>query len=319
MTSSGGLDSANLPGGAAAAPIDLSVVIVTYNSERHISDCISSFRRHIDSLSAEIIVVDNASQDDTLEILQSVSDVYLLAKRSNLGFARAVNEGVAAARGKFLLLLNPDTEFLSSGIADACSILELASDIGIIGARLVTSDGRLDHACKRGFPSPLSSLVYFLGLSRIVRSNSTLAGYLRPDLSEECEGYVPAINGAFMLMRTSLYRGLGGLDPRYWMYMEDLDLCLRALESGEATYYLPTLTVRHTKAGSSGRHRSVRLNYWFHRSMWLYYEKNLRADYPRVVSAVVLFGVACRCALRIIIDSPLRLVEKAKRRRSAGA
>ena len=198
----------------------------------------------------EVLVVDNASGDDTMAALEDHPWAHGEALRENLGFARANNRALARARGRAVLILNPDT-VLPPGALRAC-LDELWSrpDVGMLTPRLVTRGGDLDRRCKRGFPTPWSSLCYFTGLDRRLsgwRSTRYVAGWLPEDRAGEVEG----IAGAFMLARGDALRRVGGFDEQFFMYAEDLDLCLRFIREGWKVRYWPGVDVVHVGAGSS--------------------------------------------------------------------
>jgi GT2 family glycosyltransferase len=198
----------------------------------------------------EVRVVDNASGDDTLEAAAPFPWVRAEALTENVGFARANNRALALASGRAALILNPDT-VLPPGSLRAC-LDELWSrpDVGMLTPRLVTRGGELDRRCKRGFPTPWSSLCYFTGLDRRWggwRSTRYVAGWLPEDRAGDVEG----IAGAFMLARGDALRSVGGFDEQFFMYAEDLDLCLRFIAEGWKVRYWPGVDVVHVGAGSS--------------------------------------------------------------------
>src|SRR4029079_17104008 len=209
-------------------------------------------------------VVDNDSRDGTVEtVVADYSAVRLAANAGIVCCTASTTVAIRASDGDYVLALNPDTEVTPGALEQLCALLDTRPEVGICGPALEQADGTPDHAARRSFPTPLSALGHFTGIGRR-RSSGALAAYRAPEVAR---GPVDAVNGAFMLMRRAALERIGLFDEGYWMYMEDLDLCYRFAEAGWVTWYEPSVTVHHLKAGTSGKHRSVRLNYAFHYGM----------------------------------------------------
>jgi GT2 family glycosyltransferase len=278
----------------------LSIVIVSFNCREHLLRCLESLRVEAAHVSCEVIVVDNASHDGTVDSLRAQHpEVHLIASPRNRGFAWASNRGIERARGDFLLLLNPDTMVPPHALARAVRALESRPEVGMLGCKLVRPDGTLDQACKRGFPTPLSSLYYFTGASRLAPHSPRFAQYVAGHVDANETARVDAVNGAFMLVRRPAVDAVGLLDERYWLYMEDLDWCYRFREHGWSVLYWPEVEVVHAKGGSSGHPRRWRANYAFHRGMWLFYRTHYAPDRPFVVTALVWLGVWSKLAVSV--------------------
>src|SRR5262249_6079150 len=151
----------------------------------------------------------------------SFTEVDLVASPANLGFAAATNLGARRGSAPYLLALNPDTAVTPDALNLVLATMDSHPEAAVVGPRLITADGSLDHASKRSFPTPLSALGHFTGIGRRTGARGRLADYRAPEVEE---GRVDAVNGAFMLMRRSAFEQAGGFDEGYWMYMEDLDL-----------------------------------------------------------------------------------------------
>jgi GT2 family glycosyltransferase len=268
----------------------LDVVIVSYNGRRLLQACLESLRVAAQSTRLRIIVVDNASRDGAAAMVRDrYPEVALIENGSNVGFARAVNIGLRRTHADYILLLNPDTE-VPSGTLDACvAALNERPNVGALGCKLIKADGTLDHACKRGFPTPRSALAYFSPFDIRWRGSTAAQSYTAAHIDEDEEGYVDAINGAFMLIRREALDDVGLLDEDYWMYGEDLDWCYRLHQKGWPILYWPRAVVLHVKAGITGKRRSPRTNLAFHHSMWLFYSKHY-APYNNVILTA---GVWC--------------------------
>jgi GT2 family glycosyltransferase len=273
------------------APV-VSIIIVSHNCKGPLQACLRSLADERQLTPLEVILVDNDSQDDTgYAVASEFPWVQLIVNRQNVGFARAINEGLRFAKGDHLLLLNPDTVVPAGTTARIVGELERRPDVGMLGCKLVRPDGTFDHACKRGFPTVLSAVYYFTGLARAFPDSPRLAQYTAAHLGIDETGTVDAINGAFMLVRRSAADDVGGLDERYWLWAEDLDWCHRFWEKGWKVLYWPEVEVVHLKSASVGEHRSLRLNFAFHRSIWLFYAKHHAPHRSPVLSAVVALGV----------------------------
>jgi N-acetylglucosaminyl-diphospho-decaprenol L-rhamnosyltransferase len=282
----------------------LDVVIVSYRCRELLQACLRSLGDHPPARPVEIFVVDNGSADGTVEMLRAeFPEVWCHAADANLGFAAASNLGIAEGEGAYVLALNPDTRVRGGGLDELLELMDARGDIGICGCRLEREDGSLDHAAKRSFPTPLSALGHFTGLGRREGARGRLAAYRAPTVEA---GPVDAVNGAFMLMRRRALEEVGLFDEGFWMYMEDLDLCYRFAQAGWLTWYEPSVTVVHVKAGSSGRLRRPRLNYAFHYGMFRFYRKHLARRHNVAVNALIYAGIAGKLMLSVLRSAALR-------------
>jgi GT2 family glycosyltransferase len=278
------------------APV-LDVVIVAYRSRELLRDCLRSLREFAPSAAMTVTVVDNASGDGTVEMVErEFPDVEVVAATENLGFSRANNIAIRRTRGAYVLLLNPDTRLTAGALDHLLDLIEREPRVGICGCRLEREDGTLDHAARRSFPTPLSALGHFTGLGRGRRSPKALAAYTAPEV---VAGPVDAVNGAFMLVRRAALDQVGLLDEGYWMYMEDLDLCYRFAEAGWLTWYEPSVTVIHIKWGTSGRLRAPRLNYAFHYGMFRFYRTHYAGVYGGIVAKLCVSLVTTAARRRL--------------------
>ena len=270
----------------------VSVVIVSYNCKEPLRACLRSLHDERMRTPLEVVVVDNDSRDDTgYAVASEFPWARLIVNRTNAGFARAINEGIKFTTGRHLLLLNPDTVVPPGAIGRLVRELERRPSVGMLGCKLVRPDGSFDHACKRGFPTVLSALYYFSGLAGRFPDSPRFAQYTAAHLGIDETGTVDAINGAFMLVRRSAVEDVGGFDERYWLWAEDLDWCHRFWERGWEVLYWPEVEVIHLKSASVGEHRSLRLNFAFHRSIWLFYKKHHAPHRSPLLSALVALGV----------------------------
>jgi N-acetylglucosaminyl-diphospho-decaprenol L-rhamnosyltransferase len=280
----------------AVADTPLDAVIISYRCRELLQDCLRSLRDHPPGAGMTVRVIDNASDDGTSEMIRrEFPAVGLIVAPRNIGFAAACNVAIRGGTTPYVLCLNPDTRVTPGALDRLLRVMDEHPEVGILGCRLELENGRLDVAAKRSFPTPLSALGHFTGLGRR-RSSGILADYRAPDIEW---GPVDAVNGAFMLLRRSALEQVGLFDEGYWMYMEDLDLCYRFAQAGWVTWYEPSATVIHVKAGSSGPVRSPRLNYAFHYGMFRFYRKHYSATRSMLVSAAVYAGIAAKLAVSV--------------------
>ncbi|MGI9556309.1 MAG: glycosyltransferase family 2 protein [Solirubrobacterales bacterium] len=280
-------------GVAKALPIE--VVIVSYRCRELLRECLGSIAAS-GSAFARVHVVDNASGDGTVEMLaRDFPRVRVHALAENTGFARANNVALRGVTAPAVLVLNPDARLRTDSIEPLVARLEARPEVGIVGPRLELEDGADDHAAKRSFPTPLSALGHFSGVGR-GRGSGRLAAYRAPEIEA---GPVDAINGAFMLIRTEALRDVGLFDERYWMYMEDLDLCFRFARSGWTTWYEPSATAIHMKGGTTEGGRGPRLQAAFHSGMDRFYRDHYAPGRNPLVNVVVRAGIAAKLAVSL--------------------
>lgn len=278
----------------------LDVAIVSYRCQELLRECLASLRAHPPSRPIAVHVVDNASGDGTAEMVErEFPEVTLTRAAGNLGFAAATNIAIRAGNAPYALALNPDTAVTAGALDRLLELMDARPEIGICGPKLIQADGALDHAAKRSFPTPLGALAHFTGLGRRAGAGDRLAQYRAPELDPDRAGAVDAVNGAFMLIRRAALEGVGPFDEGYWMYMEDLDLSYRFAAAGWTTWYEPSATVVHIKAGTSGPVRSARLDRAFHYGMYRFYRKHYAPDRNPLLNATVYAGIAAKLAIAL--------------------
>jgi putative colanic acid biosynthesis glycosyltransferase WcaI len=281
--------------------VTLSVLIVTHETRRELEDCLASLEQERAALPLEVIVVDNASTDGTVAAVERRFPwVRVIPNAENAGFARAVNQALELANGESILILNPDTVVPGGTLQRALQRLGEEPDVGLLGCKLVRPDGSFDHACKRGFPTISAALYYFLGLNRLMPRSPRFARYTAGPLGPDDSGLVDAVNGAFMLVRREAVDEVGLLDERFWLYAEDLDWCRRFWKGGWKILYWPEVEVLHIKGASGGEHRSLKLNFAFHRSIWLFYAKHHAPTRSRLITTLVFFAIWIKFAFSVM-------------------
>lgn len=253
--------------------MDLSVIIVNWNAREDLGRCLTALREHAPRAEHEVIVVDNGSRDGSPALVaRRFPEVRLVATWRNLGFSAGNNRGLAVARGRYLLLCNPDC-FVGPGTLD--TLLRYADahpEIGFLGPRLLNPDGTLQPSCRR-FPSVGALLFRNTPLGRLFPRNRFAAGYLMERDARDAPRSVDWLSGACLLVRRAALEAIGPLDERYFMYCEDMDWCRRAHLAGWQVVYLPEAVAVH-RIGASSDQVAVPMVLAHHRSMGLYVRKH---------------------------------------------
>jgi N-acetylglucosaminyl-diphospho-decaprenol L-rhamnosyltransferase len=281
----------------------LEVVIVSHGAEALLRRCLRSLEEHPASGGTRVTVVDSGSPDSTPDMVEREFPPVRLIRRENIGFSAANNLVLRESEAGAVLLLNPDTEVYAGTLDAALGRLRSDEQIGMVGVKLLTESGELDHACKRSFPTPLSALAHFTGLGRRGGASSALSQYRATHLGDDEPGEVDAVNGAFMLCRAEAVREVGLLDEGYWLYMEDLDWCRRFWQAGWKVFYEPAGLALHIKGASSGGRRAPRQEIAFHRGMGRFYRRFDAPGHNALVNTAVYAGIGAKLATSLAITA----------------
>lgn len=271
--------------------LELSIIIVNYNVKEFLLNLLDSLKKALIGISSEIIVVDNASDDGSVEaIKEKYPEVKLIINEKNIGFGAANNLALKEAKGKFILLINPDTIVREDTIKVMLKFFEEHSDCGIAGCKVLNPDGTLQLACRRGFPGPWTSFTKVMGLSKLFPKSRLFAKYNLTYLDENQTYEVDAISGAFMMMRREVYEKIGGFDPQFFMYGEDLDLCYRAQKANFKVYYVHSTEIIHYK-GESTKRSKIDETKLFYDAMHLFVKKHLSSSFlvESILQVAIIF------------------------------
>lgn len=279
--------------------MDLSVVIVNYQTFELTKNTINSILKYSYPFSLEIIVVDNASGDDSLSRLKDCfkDNVTFIASAENNGFAAGNNQALEIANGKYVLLLNSDTIVWEDTLENVYGYMEGHADVGAAGCRVVLENGDLDKACKRTFPNVKNS---FFRLFHIP-TKSKDDNYNLDDLPDDEVYEIDCLTGAFMFIRKEALDEVGFLDETFFMYGEDIDLCFRIKEAGWKIVYYGKSKITHFKGASSKKQKS-KLIYEFYRAMYVYYKKHHANESSFVVNIIVYFGIFVLLVLKLFLN-----------------
>lgn len=251
----------------------ISIIIVNWNSKDYLRKCLASINEHASDLSPQVIVVDGASFDGCAEMLsEEYPSTSFIQSKENIGFGRCNNLGVEKADGELLLLLNPDTELKPGSLQNLISEYIGLDSPSMLGARLLNSDGSFQATSVHAAPTPLNQALGSNFLMRLFPKSSLWGTYEAYHSSTPTE--VEAISGACMLLPTSLFREVGGFTPSYFMYAEDMDLCLKVRRQKVKIYHIPTSEIIHHGGTSSSQQTSHFSTLKMREAMYHYFTLN---------------------------------------------
>ncbi len=254
--------------------IDISVIIVNYNVRYFIEQCLISVLKAKQNLNIEIIVVDNASVDNSVLAIESkFPSVHLIANIENVGFAKANNQAIKIAKGKYFLLLNPDTLVEEDTLIKIFEFMEDNPDAGALGVKMIDGEGKFLPESKRSVPTITSSLFRFSGLSKLFPKSKIFNRYNLGYLDENEIHEIDVLSGAFMFVRTDILPEVGYLDEAFFMYGEDIDYSYRIRKAGFIIYYFPETTIVHFK-GESTKKSSIKYHNIFYKAMAIFAKKH---------------------------------------------
>lgn len=272
---------------------DISTIIVNYNAGELLRNCIDSVLNC--PLKIEIIVVDNASQDGSLDALLGLPYVQIIKNTANVGFAAACNIGARVASAPFLLFLNPDCTFNPGALAGLLNSIIGDDRVGMVGGLLTNSDGTEQAGGRRAVPTPWRSFSHAFGMVRFsdrwprLFFDFHLHKQPLPDHAIEVE----AISGACMMVRREAVQQVGEWDEGYFLHCEDLDWCMRFRQQGWKILFVPSVRIDHA-LGVCGRSKPVFVEWHKHKGMIRFYRKFFRHQYPGVLMGLVIVGVWLR-------------------------
>jgi len=277
--------------------MDLSIIIVAYKSKEHLKVLLPSIFPSTKKYKYEVIIVDNNSQDGTAEAIESLLPVIpnlKFIRNQNNGFSAGNNLGINKSSGKYILLLNPDTQVKPDTFEVMLDMMENRPGVGIAGCKVVKPDGKLDLACRRRFPDPWNSF------KRLFLLNNTDYNYSNIDENREME--VDSVVGAFLLIRRLVIDKIGLLDEKFFMYGEDLDWCWRCKAAGFKVLYYPRTLITHYKGASSGK-APFKMLKAFHDAMWIFYSKHYRGKNIFILNWLVFLGIYGRLGILLFVNS----------------
>lgn len=272
--------------------IDLSLCMVTYKAKRVLEDCLESIYGQEHKVSFETILVDNDSNDGTAEMVrENFPEVKYIQNSENAGFQKGTNQALRVAAGRYLMWLNNDTVVQPGALDALVAFADAHPEAGVVGPKVLNSDGTLQKQCRRGDPTPWNIFAYFSGLWRLFPRSKFWSGYLLGYAGEDETIEVDACSGAAMMMRREVVDDVGPIDESYFYGGDDLDYCFQVRKKGWHNYYYPGAQIVHLGGQGGSRRRPYRLTYEFHRSMVLYFRKNLTGRYPLALVWFIYAGI----------------------------
>lgn len=296
----------------------MSVIIVSYNAEHFLRQCLESLYETVRGIAFETIVVDNCSSDGGIAMVKrDFPQVRVLENSTNMGFARGNNRGIALAQGEHVLLLNSDTRAIGGALGKLVDFLDTHPDVAVVAPRLVYPD-LTDQCVARSFPTPANALFGRKSLlTRLFPANRYSQRYLTSRRHTSDEPFeVDWVSGACLMARKDVLDAAGRLDEAFFMYWEDLDLCYRVKQRGGRIVCVPEARVVHYEGKSSEGAVSGRCIIEFHKGVYRYYRKHhVRSAFDAMNVAAVI-GLAVRAALLLGINSLKKIRHSASGKKS---
>lgn len=263
--------------------MDISVVIVNYNVQYFLEQCILSVQAASKNNTTEIIVVDNNSTDESCKLLkEKYPEVVLIQNIENVGFSKANNQGVKIATGDYVLILNPDTIIAEDTLDKIYNYAKTKQNLGVLGVKLIDGSGKFAPESKRGIPTPNASFNKLFGIS-----SKRTGKYYATHLDENESGIIKVASGAFMFIKRTVFNEVKGFNEAYFMYGEDIDLSMKLLNNGYQNYYFADTQIIHFKGESTTK--DVKYLDYFHEAMRIFYKKHFKLN--RVYDFFMRIGI----------------------------
>ena len=287
----------------------LSVIIVNYNVEHFLEQCIDSALIAAKAIGTEIIVVDNNSVDGSLQMMaEKFPNIPLIANKDNVGFSKANNQGIRISKGEYILLLNPDTIVEADTFEKTVAFMDSHPEAGGLGVKMLDGKGRFLPESKRGLPTPQAAFYKMFGFSKIFPKSKRFASYHQGHLSNDEIHEVEILAGAFMLMRKSTLDKVGLLDEDFFMYGEDIDLSYRIILGGYKNYYFPDTRIIHYK-GESTKKNTVNYVYVFYNAMVIFAKKHYSKENAKLFSLLINVAIILRAFVSVVASFFRKMVE----------
>lgn len=283
--------------------ITVSIVTVNWKTPGLLAKCLDSIKELDENHeSFEYLIVDNNSGDNSVEMLrENYPYVKVLANDQNLGFSKACNQVIPDARGKYVLLLNPDTVITKNAVTHLYDFMESHPDCATAGPKVLNPDGSLQLACRRSFPSLEASFYRVTYLSRLFPNNERISKYNLTNADPDKVLEVDALSGSCMIVRKDVIDKIGLLDEDIFMFGEDIDWCWRMKEAGWKVFYTPLSVVYHAH-GAASKKRPVGTTINLHKGMQIFYRKHLAKKYWAPINILVYASIWIRAGIFILVN-----------------
>lgn len=279
--------------------LQLSIIIVNYNVKHFLEQCLYSVYKALQGLEAEVFVVDNNSVDGSVGLIrEKFPNVTLLVNRVNKGFSAANNQAIEKAKGKYILLLNPDTVVQEDTFSRTLAFMESHPEAGGLGIKMLDGKGNFLPESKRGLPKPEVAFYKIFGLAKLFPGSKKFGQYHLTYLDNQNNHEVDVLSGAFMLVRKECFDKIGLLDETFFMYGEDIDLSYRISKAGYKNYYFAGSSIIHYK-GESTKKSSVNYVVVFYRAMAIFARKHFTQNHARLFSFLIYLAITLRAGMAI--------------------
>ena len=280
--------------------MQLSIIIVNYNVKYFLAHCLLSVLYASKNSQVEVFVVDNMSQDGSVEMVKEKFPwVILIANEENIGFAKANNQAVELSTGKYILYLNPDTIVPEDCFEKCIAYMDAHEKVGALGCRLIDGKGIFLPESKRGFPTAQAAFFKISGLSSIFKKSTFFNQYHLGFLSEHETNEVDVLVGCFMFCRKTVIDEVGSFDEEYFMYGEDIDLSYKIKQAGFSNVYFPETTVIHYK-GESTKKGSLNYVKMFYQAMIIFAKKHFKNSQKGLFVMLIQFAIYLRAMLAFV-------------------
>ncbi len=289
-------------------PYKISIVVVNYNVEFFLEQCLNSVRKSLEKVSGEVYVVDNYSIDGSVEMVrEKFPEFHLIPNKENLGFSKANNQAMRLAKGEYILLLNPDTVVEEDSFQKVIDFMDEHPEAGGLGVKMVDGKGRFLPESKRGLPTPGVAFFKIFGFSHLFPKSKLFGQYHLGFLNENEVHKVDILSGAFMLMRKEALDKVGLLDEAFFMYGEDIDLSYRITQGGYSNYYFPKTSIIHYK-GESTKKSSVNYVLVFYKAMVIFAKKHFTQKNAQLLSFLIYTAIYLRAGAAIFMRMLKRIM-----------
>ena len=277
----------------------LSVIIVNYNVQYFLENCLNSVFKAASNIAMEVFVVDNNSVDGSVKMVENkFPKVKLIVNKENLGFSKANNQAIRKAKGEYILLLNPDTVVEEDTFSSCIDALDQEAKIGGLGVKMLDGKGTFLPESKRGLPTPAVAFYKIFGLAQLFPRSKKFGQYHLGHLSKDKNHEIEILSGAFMMIRKKVLDQIGLLDESFFMYGEDIDLSYRITQANYKNYYLSDTSIIHYK-GESTKKSSINYVFVFYRAMAIFAEKHFSNKNARLFSSLINIAIYLRAAFAL--------------------
>lgn len=287
---------------------ELSIIIVNYNSKDYLINCLSSIFKHTNEPAFEVTVIDNASSDESVNLVKnSFPQVKLIKNKINIGFAAANNQAIKVAAGKYIILLNNDTVLKNDALDKMVDFMDKNPNVGVLTCKLFDADGKTVQRNCRAFPTPWGTMFGRASLfTRLFPNNPFSKKNLLADWDYNSVKEVDWVSGAALMVRREVIDQVGLLDENFYMYWEDTDWCKRIRDAGWKIYFIPDAEIIHF-TGRGGGTRSLSLSnftiYQMHRSAYYYFRKHYLKSWLNPMTLITFLGFIILTGLKIAYNS----------------